>query len=387
MTKQELLKRFDLTEPELYVYACKHLNDFQRCAPHERGRGFNEITLRKLERLLMQDEKRKHDMDREWPQDPTDEEPDDNEIDFRSIYEDEDEDEPAENTNSQEAPEQDMADINVNAKIDLLETEKAELAEEAASIKQELAALRHEYLTAQRDAAAEKAEYLAQAAKDRKTAEATIAALKEDVAAQKHLASARIKEVEDRNDVMERQLVKAQEEYNLQSEELMNLQHAIQDLRDTASKKGTQQALELLEAQGQQEKLCKIIHEKELEIMEAKEKQQEIVGKYNAALQRIGEIIGKVMKTRERMKESFAEFDVYIDAEKEETDTAAAIGEPVLASNESPAPELIPPTQTAPSPETVEIFGTPVGETPTVPEKVIKEQAKPTIWRRIASFF
>lgn len=386
MTKQELLTKYDLTEPELYVFACKYLKDFQKCAPHERGKEFNARTLRQLERLL---EKGREDDDMEWI-DPADEEPDDNEVDFRTICPEE---EPADGMNNQPEPEQELTDRYTNEKIDRLEAEKADLAEQASTFKQELAALRDEFFTAQRNAAAEKAELLAQAGKHRKNAETTISALKEDIAAQKQLASVRIKEVEDRNEILEQQLKKTQEEYNLQSEELINLQHAIQDLREAANKKGTQQAMELLDAQGQQEKLAKTIHEKDLEIMEAKEKQQEIVGKYNAALQRTGEIIAKIMKTRERMKESFAEFDVYIDAEKEEK-TAAAVENAdniITAANEPPALtalEMIPSAQAVPNPKTVEILGQPVGETPTGPEAVIREQAKkPSLWRRIASFF
>lgn len=121
---------------------------------------------------------------------------------------------------------------------------------------------------------------------------------KENAAAQKHLASVRIKELEERNEQ--------------QTEELTDIQHAIQELRDTANKKGTRQALELLDAQEQQEKLCKTIHEKDLVIMETKEKQQELLEKYNAALGCNGEIIGKALKTHERMKEISAEFDVYM---------------------------------------------------------------------------
>ncbi|MBO6209293.1 MAG: hypothetical protein J6N99_01265, partial [Schwartzia sp.] len=329
----------------------------------------------------------------DWAHDPTDEEPDDAEIEMPVFEPEEPEPLDEETIEKQKLSPSRWTEPIINSDVSKnlngqLDAENTALKEQIATLKQELATLRHEHLTVQRDAAAKQTELLAQAAHDRKTAETRISALKDDAAAQKHLSSVRIKELEERNDALEQQLVNAQEKYNQQTEELMGIQHALQDLRDTANKKGTQQALELLDAQGQQEKLCKTIHEKDLEIMDAKEKQQELLEKYNAALGRIGEIIGKVMKTRERMRESFAEFDVYIDAEENETDAAVENADnTITAAKEPSAPELLPPVQ-APNPKTVEILGKPVGETPTGPEAVIREQVKqPSLWRRIASFF
>ena len=388
MNVRELTKKYGIRESELYVYACKHIPGFIESLPHERPWDFDGKTLQQLEQLLEAERREKSEDEggRNWAHDPADDEPDDSGIEPPVLMPDKQEEERVIPHNEFQLPEEDDAPAGIDTTtIERLEAEKEKLAEQASTYKQELAALRHEYLTVQRDAAAKQEELLAQAAQERKHAEQKIYALREDVAAQKHLAAVRIKEVENRNDTLEQQLMKTREEYSLQTEELMNLQHAIQDLRDTANKKGTQQALELLDAQGQQEKLCKTIHEKDLEIMEAKEKQQELLGKYNDALQRIGEIIGKVMKTRERMKESFAEFDIYIDAEKS---PATETADHIPAQDELPPADLPGTHPTSPNPETVEILGQSVGATPTLPETVIKEQAaKPTLWRRIASFF
>ena len=378
MTMQELINHYGMSESELYVYACKHIEGFADSLSHERAWDFDRKTLRRLERLL-EAEREKNDGD-DWPHDPADDEPDDAEIDLPVF-----EPERTEMLDDEVAEKQELPQSLIAQQ---LETENDTLTKQLETLKQELAALRHAHLTVQRDAAAKQTELLAQAAHDRKTAETRISALKEDAAAQKHLASVRIKEVEERNNSLEQQLVSAQEKYNQQTEELMGIQHAIQELRDTANKKGTQQAMELLDAQGQQEKLCKTIHEKDLEIMEAKEKQQELLEKYNAALGRIGEIIGKVLKARERMKEISAEFDVYIDAEDAGTSENMAAVEIPATQKETTATDTFPKPQPSPNPKTVEILGKPIGATPTNPETVIKEQAKtPSLWRRIASFF
>lgn len=193
-----------------------------------------------------------------------------------------------------------------------LEKEFATLQRRFDEVQGELANLQHLYLAVQSDAAAKQADLLTKMSHERKASDAKITLLEEDAASAKHLSTIRIKELEERNNTLEQQLIAAHEASDKQADTQMNLQRQIQEISAEANKKGAQQALKLLDAEHLQNELYKSIHEKDIELAEANKKQQEILEKYNAALMRMGEIIDKVKKARDRMKEISAEFDMYI---------------------------------------------------------------------------
>lgn len=331
-----------------------------------------------------------------WAHDPTEEEPDDSEV-----------------TPPRGAPEEtEERIVNVQADLDdrfraVIEhreqeeaecqareaSEKIEMAARIAALQQELTALRETHLTMQSDTAAKQTEVLAKAIHEKQMAESQIAMLKEDVTAAKHLSNVRIKEVEDRNAILEKQLKDTHIELTNTVEKLMNAQHTLQEITAAANKEGAQQKLQLLDAQHQQDELYRAIHDKELALTEEKEKTQALMEKYNSALQRMGEMIRKIEKTRVRMKEISAEFDVYVNdvdditteteriATKAPT-TAASSGnkvKPEMAAKPLQDPQI-------PTPATTEVPGTPRHDSQNISHR---EQVlpRPNIWRKIASFF
>ena len=333
----------------------------------------------------------------DWTHDPTEEEPDDNDV-APPMIEPEEIQEKIANAQANRAS-------RCRAVLERREREEAERQERDAdgksemaarieALQQELTALHQTHLTMQSNTALKQNELLAKAIREKQIAESQIALMKEDVASVKHLSNVRIKELEERNAVLEKQLKETQIELNNTVENLIKSQRTIQDITATANKEGAQQKLQLLEAQHQQDELYKAIHEKEMAVTEEKEKAQALMEKYNGALQRMGEMIRKIEKARTRMSEISAEFDVYLHAEDmmlqmENTSTKSPVAISMAENNVKSAPETSSLQRTPTlNPETVEVLGKPLHEIH-AQNSPSQEQVllKPNIWRKIASFF
>lgn len=244
---------------------------------------------------------------------------------------------------------------------------------------QEYTVLQQARLTEQSRAAARQAELLARTSAKKKAAEAKIAAIKEELAAARHLSAIRVKELEERNAALEQNLADAHASFEARTEELMAAQHKIQKLTDAANKKGAEQELKILDAQRLQSDLSKVIHEKELALADAKERQQELLEKHNTLLAQMGEIIGKIQKAKESMREISAEFDAYVG---EQIENSAQTDEPVAALNpadDTASREAAMRAEAieAPCLDSVEICGRPMSE----------KSAALGFFRRVASYF
>lgn len=385
MTVQDLTKKYGMSEVELYMYAFTNLKSFKNRETKKQTWKLAGEELRQLDWLLAssvqkKDEmpSKKEDKDDDWTTyDPTEDEPDDSEVPTPMI-----------------APDDVEKELDINSDVpSSWEEEKGEMAARIEALQQELDSLRQTHLTMQSDTATKQTELLAKAIHEKQLAETKIAVIKEDIMTVKHLSNVRIKELEERNAILEKQLKDAHIELNNTVENLIKSQHTIQEITDAANKDGAQQKLQLLDAQHQQDELYKAIHEKEIALSEEKEKTQTLMEKYNGALQRIGEIIRKIEKSRARMREISAEFDVYInDAEmmpEAEIVTAQQPGTVVVDNVNKTKPELaatsLQPLKT-PASAPLEVLGKPLTETQAEhhQEQVIP---KPNIWRKIASFF
>ena len=335
----------------------------------------------------------------DWTHDPTEEEPDDNDV-APPMIEPEEIQEKIANAQANRASQcRAILERREREEAERQERDtegKSEMAARIEALQQELTAfaLRQTHLTMQSDTALKQNELLAKAIREKQIAESQIALMKEDVASVKHLSNVRIKELEERNAVLEKQLKETQIELNNTVENLIKSQHTIQDITATANKEGAQQKLQLLEAQHQQDELYKAIHEKEMAVTEEKEKAQALMEKYNGALQRMGEMIRKIEKARTRMSEISAEFDVYLHDEDmmlqmENTSTKFPVAMSMAENNVKSAPETSSLQRTpALNPETVEVLGKPLHEIH-AQNSPSQEQVllKPNIWRKIASFF
>lgn len=385
MTVQDLTKKYGMSEVELYMYAFTNLKSFKNRETKKQTWKLAGEELRQLDWLLAssvqkKDEmpSKKEDKDDDWTTyDPTEDEPDDSEVPTPMV-----------------APDDVEKELDINSDVpSSWEEEKGEMAARIEALQQELDSLRQTHLTMQSDTATKQTELLAKAIHEKQLAEAKIAVIKEDIMTVKHLSNVRIKELEERNAILEKQLKDAHIELNNTVENLIKSQHTIQEITDAANKDGAQQKLQLLDAQHQQDELYKAIHEKEIALSEEKEKTQTLMEKYNGALQRIGEIIRKIEKSRARMREISAEFDVYInDTEmtpEAEIVTAQQPGTVVVDNANKTKPELaatsLQPLKT-PASAPLEVLGKPLTETQA---KHHQEQVipKPNIWRKIASFF
>ncbi len=387
MTVQDLTEKYGISEAELYVYAYKHLKNFKKREAKEQTWKFSRTALRQLDWLLANerqqcdqtdkaDDKPATKTDDFWPHDPTEDEPDDSKVAPPMIEA---------GTEKEENVYISMRTEEQNA----WEEEKIEMTARMEAMQQELASLRHAHLTRERDAAEKQAELLAKAIHEKQLAESKIAVMKEDTASVKHLTAVRIKELEERNASLEEQLKETHTQLSDSLEELVNAQQTIQQITETANKEGAEQKLKLLDADHRQNELYKAIHEKELALAEEKEKTQAILEKYNASLLRIGEIIGKVEKARQRMKEISAEFDMYINTDTEEEEIVKTSIPSIEETIEKPE-QTTAPVQQQQQPvnlETVEVLGKPLHAI--YPEHSPQERAtaKPSIWRKIASFF
>ena len=375
MKVQDLTEKYGMSEVELYVYAFNHLKNFKKRETQEQTWKLSDSALRQLDWLLSsgaektENEMPPKDTDDDWTHDPTEDEPDDSQVPPPMI---------------EEPKDQALAAIDTQEEWN---EEKSEMKARIEALQQELASLRQTHLAMQSDTANKQTELLAKAIHEKQVAESKIAALKEDAASVKHLSNIRIKELEQRNSVLEKQLKDNQIELNTAVEKLIKSQHAIQEVTDAANKEGAAQKLELLEAQHLQDDLYKAIHEKEIALTEEKEKAQSLMEKYNGALQRIGEIVSKVEQARTKMKEISAEFDVYINSSNP---TAEKVTEDLILVNKEqlkPTTILSPQPQT-PNVKTIEVLGKPLQEiqpqNSSHQEQVILKQ---NIWRKIASFF
>ena len=392
MTMADLAEKYGMSEAELYVYAFNHLKSFRN--QEQQTGAFPALTLHQLDHLLMSEAQKKDDLslkdNDEWAHDPTEDEPDDREVAPPMI----EPEQVKEERNIEDAPKRLNDEEPPHATTESWETwGKSEMIARMEAMKQELEALRQNHLDAQSSAAEKQAELLAKAIHEKQLAESKIATIKEDAASVKHLSNIRIKELEERNDTLEKQLKDTHEELNNSIEELIKAQHMIQETKDSANKKGAQQALQLLDAEHRQNELYKAIHEKEIALTEEKEKTQDLLEKYNAALLRIGEIVSKIEKARTRIREIGAEFDVYVNAdiiaEAEETDseptTIAMVeaGKTETYQMETP----IQPLSQSPNPKTLNVLGKPLHEI--YPDRTPQEKTHTTlnIWHKIASFF
>ena len=334
----------------------------------------------------------------DWAHDPTEEEPDDNEVAPPMI----EPEEIQERTVTAQADHDVRFRTNIERKEreeadrqERTSEEKIEMAARIEALQQELTELRQTHLTMQSDTAMKQNELLGKAIREKQIAESQIILMKEDVASVKHLSNVRIKELEERNAVLETQLKETQLELNNTVEKLIESQHTIQDITAMANKEGAQQKLQILDAKHQQDELYKAIHEKEMAVIEEKEKTQALMEKYNGALQRMGEMIRKIEKARTRMSEISAEFDVYLHAEggmtmkTEDTATKSSVAISMAEGNVKLDPtasslQHIP----ARNPEPVEVLGNSlykIHAQNSHPQKQV--DLKPNIWRKIASFF
>lgn len=329
----------------------------------------------------------------DWTHDPTEEEPDDNDV-APPMIEPEEIQEKIANAQANRASQcRAILERREREEAERQERDtegKSEMAARIEALQQELTALRQTHLTVQSDTALKQNELLTKAIREKQIAESQIALMKEDVASVKHLSNVRIKELEERNAVLEKQLKETQIELNNTVENLIKSQHTIQDITATANKEGAQQKLQLLDAQHQQDELYKALHEKEMAVTEEKEKAQALMEKYNGALQRMGEMIRKIEKARMRMSEISAEFDVYLHDEdmmlktettSEESPVTISMGGTKVKSD--PAASSLQCTPTL-NPETVEVLGKPLHE---IHSENSPPALKPNIWRKIASFF
>ena len=424
MTAKELAEKYGMCEADLYAYASTHLKNYKKRGTTQTGK-LSGSALRQLDWLLMDEEKQNDEVDKieamkepapktdDWP-DPTDDEPDETEVEPPLV-------EPETTKGKQgqkfisieEKPESEVTKTALEKEEPVMEEKRkpqalSELAEKAwekeknemyarmEEMQQELAALRHTNLKMQSSTAEKQAELLAKTIQERQLAEERIAVMKQDAESVKHLSNVRIKELEDRNESLEEQVKAAHNELTSVSDELLAAQRVIQEIKDNANKQGAQQKLEILDAQHKQDELFKIIHEKEIALTEEKEKSQEILEKYNGALMRMGEMIGKIEKARTRMRELSAEFDMYVSSDMaSEAKELAEAPKPVTAVEEKKPEQLtVPPVQEqipipqAPNPETIEVCGKPLHEIYPETSPQQKEQAqKPSLWRKIASFF
>ncbi len=396
MTVQELEKKYGINEAELYVYAYNHLKCFKNPEIKEQGWKYSGAALRQLDWLLAKEVQKENEMpkkeDDDW-RDPTEDEPDGTEVPMPKaepelIKEAELKTETVMPQKEKEIPYADKPD----EKIAAWEEEKFEMEARLKAMQQELTQLRKTHLTTQRDSAEKQAELLAKAIHEKQLAESKIAVIKEDAASVKHLTNVRIKELEERNESLEHELKEMHAERATINEELKKVRQNAQEITEEADAKCSQQWLKLHEAERKQDELFKVIHEKEIALAEEKERTHNLLEKYNTALLRIGEIVGKIEKARVRMREISAEFDMYVnmDMEKKPEQLNEASGPSQIEEKKveqiqaAPVQQQIP---KAPNPETVKVLGKPLHEI--YPEKSPQEQAiaKQGIWRKIASFF
>ncbi len=412
MTVQELSEKYGMSEAQLYEYAASRFRSFRKNEENGEPPMFTGQTLRQLDWLLAIDrEQRKEAVEKEefipkvaddknddWEHDPTEDEPDDSEVPPPMVEPEKSEMEPTKPTENELKEEENKKPHTISELAEKAwEKEKCEMAARMEKMQQELASLRHTNLKMQSSTAEKQAELLAKAVQERQLAEERIALMKQDTASFKHLSNVRIRELEGRNADLEEQVKTTQNELTDVSAELITAQRVIQEIKDHANQQGAEQKLQLLNAQHRQDELYKIIHEKEIKLTEEKEKFQELMEKYNGALMRMGEMIGKIEKARTRMQEISAEFDAYIkdDAGSEYKEIEKAPQNPVeeitgkkpeqLASPPEQKPEQMP----VPNPETLEVLGKPLHEI-YPKQSPLKEQASakpPTLWRKIASFF
>ena len=407
MTLQDLSDKYGMNEAELYVYAFNHLRGFKKREAKEKKRKFSEAALRQLDWILANEGRQEDEIKEEieempqkenddWLHDPTEDEPDDNEIEPPMV-------EPAPEKSEQKTSEriEDADDEKQHAIAQNQQAwaeEKSEMSARLKAMQQELNALRHTHLTVQSDAAEKQAELLAKAIHEKQIAESKIAMIKNDAASVKHLSNVRIKELEERNETLEQKLKDMHAEMTTATEEMQKLRQSLQKVTAAADEKCSKQWLQLHEADRKQDELFKAIHEKEIALTEEKEKTQNLLEKYNSTLLRIGEIVTKIEKARSKMREISAEFDEYVNAN--ETAEAGEIGEaarPDAAVLDESKPEQIAPAAPiqsqapvlaqAPNPDTIEVLGKPLHEI--YPEQIPQEQATPrsSLWRKIASFF
>lgn len=418
MTVQGLAKKYGMCEEELLNYASCHLRSFRRRGEKGETRKLTGQMLRQLDWLLANEGRQDDEpiaiedlpprkIDDDWAHDPTEDEPDDSEVPppmeapeqeekpQEAVIRDEPKAEPVKTAEDKKP--HDLSELAEKA----WEKEKSAMYARMEELQQELAALRHTNLKMQSSTAEKQAELLAKTIQERQLAEERIALMKQDAASVKHLSNVRIKELEDRNAELEEQVKSAHNELTNVSADLISAQRVIQEIKDNANKQGAEQKLQLLDAQHKQDELFKIIHEKEIELTDEKEKFQDLMEKYNGALLRMGDMIGKIEKARTRMQEISAEFDVFVNSDTAAEARELSEAKPPVAEIEEKKPEQIAAVpeipvqqqipkeapQQAPNPETIEVLGKPLHEI--YPEKSpLKEQAKPQgLWRKIASFF